>query len=144
ALGRDAAVDVRVGVDGCEETALALEALGRPYYWSAENVGAYVLRNSLVAAAYADAYVMFDADDVMLPGFLPKMVRGLRCKPIVGPSRIEVDETLQPRLPGGRHTLYRHGVCGVRHDAWTTLEGFRAERFGADSDFIARADMRWT
>lgn len=134
-------IERRIGVDACAETANTLDQLGEPYFLAAENVGAYVMRNSLVTASPADAYVMFDADDVMLPAFLPRMVRALRAKPIVGPSRIECDEHLVPRQPH-RVTTYKHGVCGIRHDAWEQLGGFRAERFGADTDLIARADMR--
>lgn len=136
----DVHVEVRVGVDACQATAAALARLGRAYYWSAENVGPYVMRNSLVALASADAYVMFDADDVMVPAFLPRMHRALRCKPIAGPSRIECHADLQP-LEAGRVWAYKHGICGLRHEAWEALGGYRAERVGADVDLIARADL---
>lgn len=129
--------DVRLGVDGCADTAAALDADGTPYYWSAENVGTYRLRNSLAAVAPADAYIVFDADDVMLPPHLPVLVEALRTHPIVGPSRYDVDGRLK-----GRHLMkYVSGVCGLTHDAWTRLGGYRDERYSADTDLIARAEL---
>ena len=126
---------VRIGVDGCQETARTLDALGRSYSWTFENVGAYILRNSLIRVAPADAYVIFDADDVMLPEYLPIVTRKLKGYALVGPSRQECAADLTPI----RTSTYRHGVCAFRHELLRTLGGYQAERLGADVDFIARA-----
>lgn len=135
AMAPDVTVDVRVGVDGCEATAAVLEQLGRPYAWSPVNVGTYVLRNSLIALAPADAYAMFDADDVMLPVYVPVVTRTLESAALVGPSRTDVDADLRPL----KYHLYRHGVCAFREDLRARLGGFKDERLGADVDFVARA-----
>lgn len=129
------AVTLRLGVDGCPETAALLEAMRREYFWTPTNVGTYVLRNSLIGLGRADAYVIFDADDVMQPAFLPTVARGLLTHAIVGPSRLDVDAELRPLT----FHAYRHGVCAFRHEVLTTLGGYQAERLGADADFIARA-----
>jgi len=129
------AVHVRIGVDGCEETATHLEDAGRSYYWTPENVGAYILRNSLIRLAPADVYVIFDADDVMLVEYVPIVTRTLKDYALVGPSRQECDADLTPT----RFFRYRHGVCAFRHEVLAKLGGYQAERLGADVDFIARA-----
>lgn len=131
----DVDLDIRIGVDGCAETAAALDAMGLAYHWSAENVGPYVLRNSLLQLAPADAYVIFDADDVMLPGYMSAIVRKLKGYALVGPSRQECDEALSPV----KVASYRHGVCAFRHAVLERLGGYKAERVSADVDFIARA-----
>ena len=60
--------DIRTGVDGCKKTAEALT--GIKYFYSDKNVGAYIMRNSLMSIEDADAYCYFDADDVMHPAFI--------------------------------------------------------------------------
>ena len=129
------AVDVRIGIDGCDVTARILRNLGRPAYWSAENVGTYIVRNSLLHVAPADVYVIFDADDVMLTTYLPTVTRLLATHAVVGPSRQECDAMLTHQ----RFADYRHGVCAFRHEVLARLGGYQAERLGADEDFVARA-----
>ena len=129
------AVDVRIGIDGCDVTARILRNLGRAAYWSAENVGTYIVRNSLLHLAPADAYVIFDADDVMRPSYLSVVTRMLTDHAIVGPSREECDAQLAPQ----RFADWRNGVCAFRHEVLARLGGYHAERLGADVDFIARA-----
>ena len=109
--------------------------MGRSYYWTFENVGAYILRNSLIRVAPADVYVIFDADDVMLPAYLPVVMGALQRHAIVGPSRLDCAADLTDK----RFFRYRHGVCAFRHEVLATLGGYQAERLGADVDFIARA-----
>jgi hypothetical protein len=135
AILAEAEIDIRLGVDGCEPTFDSLNRHGVPCYWSPVNVGPYVMRNSLIALAPADAFVIFDADDVMLPEYFQIVLPALRTNALVGPARIECDEHLThiERKP------YRHGVCAFRADVLPTLGGYKAERLGADVDFIARA-----
>jgi glycosyltransferase involved in cell wall biosynthesis len=133
----DAALDIRIGVDNCGLTAIDLAAYDEPYHWSPVNVGPYVIRNSLIALAPADAFVIFDADDVMLLNYFNIVLSALRTHALVGPSRIECDEHLTRIEP----KPYRHGVCAFRAGVLSTLGGYRAERLGADVDFIARARM---
>jgi hypothetical protein len=135
ALVPDVAVTLRIGVDACPATAAQLDALSRAYAWSPVHVGAYVLRNSLLRLAEADAYAIFDADDVMLPAYMPTVTARLQTHALVGPSRTECDATLTPT----RFRPYRHGVCAFRHAVLTRLGGYQAVPVAADTDFIARA-----
>jgi len=128
-------LDLRIGVDGCQQTATNLGDIEQPYWWSPVNVGPYVVRNSLITLEPADAFVIFDADDVMLPEYFPLVVHALRTYSLVGPSRSECTETLTPI----EQRTYRHGVCAFRPDVLTCLGGYQPERLAADVDFIARA-----
>ena len=60
-----------IAVDSCPETA---EAIGGGYYWSSENVGPYVLRNSLMQKIDADYYLSFCADDIILPQAIQELL----------------------------------------------------------------------
>ena len=128
-------LDLRIGVDGCQQSATSLGDIEQPYWWSSVNVGPYVMRNSLIALGPADAFVIFDADDVMLPEYFPLVVHALRTYSLVGPSRTECTEALTPV----EERPYRHGVCAFRPDVLTGLGGYQPERLAADVDFIARA-----
>lgn len=133
-----ASVEIRLGVDGCHETAAWCEARQEPYYWSPTNHGTYVLRNSLVAIARARSYAIFDADDVMRPSYLQRLWDCLqRGADLAGASRLDVG----PALEGGSYGRYMNGVCLVDNDAWQRLGGYQAERYGADADLIERVTM---
>jgi glycosyltransferase involved in cell wall biosynthesis len=127
--------DLRLGVDGCATTECSMAVLAVPHHVSDVNVGPYVMRNSLIALAPADVFVIFDADDVMLPGYFRTVLVGLGRHALIGPSRIECDE----HLAHIEHRPYKHGVCAFRSEVLERLGGFKAERLGADVDFIARA-----
>jgi hypothetical protein len=135
ALVPDVAIRLRIGVDACPSTAAQLDALSRAYFYAPTHVGVYVLRNSLLHLDAADAYAIFDADDVMLPAFLPTVTQLLATNALVGPSRTECDAALTPT----RYRPYRHGVCAFRHAVLTRLGGYQAVPVAADTDFIARA-----
>lgn len=129
--------EVRVGVDGCEQTAQALDLLGRSYWWSPENVGAYVLRNSLIGLGRADAYAVFDADDVMRRDYLYELLRILgNAGGIAGSARQTVNLAGQIT---SRMAPYGHGVSVIGDRAWRRLGGYRSWRIAADSDLVARA-----
>lgn len=135
--GNLASLDIRIGVDGCERTADALTLLDEPFWWSATNVGTYVLRNSLIALAPADAFVIFDADDVMLTEYFPLVLPAFSSHALVGPSRRECTEDLTPI----EQREYKHGVCAFRTEVLARVGGYQAERLAADVDFIARARL---
>lgn len=135
-----ASVEIRLGVDGCHETAVWCEADQEPFYWYAMNHGTYVLRNSLVAVAPARAYAIFDADDVMLPSYLLRLWECLqRGADLAGASRFDVGPALERH--GAQYGRYMNGVCLVDNDAWQRLGGYRAERYGADADLIERVTL---
>lgn len=135
-----APVEIRLGIDGCEATAATCERLGVPFWWAAENVGTYVLRNSLIGwGGAAEAFVLFDADDVMRRDALVVMGQALdEGMHLVGPSRFDCSPDL---VALGQRQRYVNGVCAISAVAWDRLGGYRAERYGADADLIERAQQ---
>lgn len=125
--------ELRVGVDGCPATSAALSV---PHWYSDENVGAYVMRNSLIGLAPADAYWIFDADDVMLPDLLKRHLPMLADGDIVTASRWECNENLDKL----QRRLSRKGRFLVSRAAWQAAGGFRPERVSSDTDFQQRAE----
>lgn len=128
--------ETRIGVDGCLETAKALKARGTPFFWSPANVGPYLIRNALMRDP-ADAFAVFDADDVMLPAYLRTLLE-IVGDGIAGAARIGMD---QNGNVGKDPKVYPHihGVALFSANALSKIGGFRSWRIRADADALLRA-----
>jgi glycosyltransferase involved in cell wall biosynthesis len=129
-------VEVRIGVDGCQATSAVLSYNDVGHWYSPENVGPHVIRNSLITQAPADVYVIFDGDDVMTEGFLAALL------PQVGdglawPDRQHCDADMTPMEAGPFSCV--NGVAAYSREAMTRLGGFRPWRIAADHDAARRA-----
>lgn len=130
-------LDVRIGVDACRGTANKLTDLCCDFWLANENVGPYVIRNSLIELGRADHYVIFDADDIMGKDYVRTLVGLAGEEQISGSARIAIDEhgrKLKRPVDG-----YHSGVCCFSHGVWEKLVAFRPWRMAADWDFIMRA-----
>lgn len=133
--------DIRVGVDGCKNTAKVLDKMNFPYYYSYNNVGAYVMRNSLMLIKPADIYVYFDADDVMYSVKYIKICIDaiLQGHEIVMPSKYQCDENLE--LLKSAPVFEQGGAMCFTHRILDLLGGFYNARCASDTDFMHRAEM---
>lgn len=127
-------LDVRVGVDGCPDTERAMKY---PYFRSDRNVGAYIMRNSLIYAGKADAYTFFDADDVMIQGFFARILPFLGDFGAVLPGKYMCNADLS----GPRYRLQDGGSLTFTHSALEKIGGFRSFRCACDSDFMRRLEL---
>jgi len=128
--------DIRIGVDGCKKTADVLRKNKIPYFWSEKNVGAYIMRNSLIYLSPADVYSYFDADDTMFPNYL-KTVLSLNTDAVMT-AKINCNENLKP-IQGAR--IESGGAITFSHSVLQTLGGFYGVRCAADTDFMYRLQM---
>ena len=127
-------VDIRIGVDGCEGTRATLN--GTAHWFSAANVGPYLIRNSLIAQEPADVYVIFDADDLPHADYLTELLPMTDGGGIAGAARRTINEQGEET---SEHCPYANGVCVIHHAAWQRLGGYRPWRVAADHDLIQRA-----
>jgi len=134
--------EVRIGVDGCPETSALLTRMGSSHWYSEENVGPYLVRNSLILKPpepdqpEPTHYATFDADDVMRPGYLHTLCAMAGSDVIAGPARV----TMTPegiRKPG--RAAFQGGVACYPVAVLVALGGFRPWRIAADSDLVRRA-----
>lgn len=126
-------IDIRIGVDGCQKTADVLSRAGIPFYWSEKNVGAYIMRNSLMAISPADCYSIFDADDVMNEHYLRRSL--FSNSDAVMTAKINCNEKLKP-IQGAR--IEKGGAITFTHQVLDRLGGFYGVRCAADTDFMYR------
>jgi len=128
--------ELRIGVDGCEETSSALLEVGIGHYWSEENVGPYLIRNSLIELEAADAYAPFDSDDIMKAPYLDELLSWIGSRGIAGAGRTQVSN--KGRILR-RRARFQGGVCVMSAGAWAKVGGYRPWRMAADHDLILRA-----
>ncbi len=130
-----------IGVDGCEATSAMLNQHRVPHYRTAGNVGAYVLRNSLISTVDADAYCIFDADDVMLPGYLAEMCRLIDKTGLAAPRWRYEAYMSEPSNSNPR----RYGEGAQPGFDWYCLHraigAFRPDRVDSDWDAVKRARL---
>ena len=128
--------DIRIGVDGCHKTADVLRKNNISFYYSEKNVGAYIMRNSLIYLKPADVYSYFDADDVMFPEYISKSLKGNNAACMT--AKINCNENLKP-LQWAR--IEKGGAITFTHDILNSLGGFYGVRCAADADFMYRIAM---
>lgn len=125
--------DLRIGVDGCRLTEKAVA--NTPHYSSRKNMGAYVIRNSLIRLAPADAYAYFDADDVMRENYLSETLKQIDAgHDGVITAKYQCDENLYPRSV----RLQNGGAMTFSHKVIEALGGYYHHRVACDTDFMFR------
>jgi glycosyltransferase involved in cell wall biosynthesis len=129
--------DLRIGVDGCKKTADVLRKNKIPFYYSYNNVGAYVMRNSLIYLRPADLYCYFDADDAMFPEFLNTCLCNFN--DVIMPGKFQCNEKMQPikKIP----IVESGGAICFTNIVLNHLGGFYNARCAADTDFMHRCEM---
>jgi hypothetical protein len=145
---------VAVGIDACPTTVVATTLRGRNL--AVRNfpkpVGPYVVFNSLAYFDRSDVLVRFDADDLMLQGYLKTQLELLDStfEPTITQTwSIYVDPELRPcaalladgtfTSSDGRRSRPSDGQFLMTRSVWTRLGGFRAWPCHADTEFMRRA-----
>lgn len=131
-------VDFRIGVDGCIKTSAILTRNKIKHYFSPRNVGAYIMRNSLIALGKSDAYAYFDADDVAGPSYISTSIRAMARTGIVLTGKYQADEKLKIIKTSGAE---KGGAMTFTHEIWEAVGGFYGYRCAADTDFMKRVEM---
>lgn len=114
-----------------------------------ENRGTYVTLNTRMHLADSDFICHFDADDVMMPGYLTQQTETIEAgMDMTMTWRIYTDAPLPPtttiivyKYPDihredGLHPKSSVENFVIRRHVWKNLGGFRPWRCRADSDFL--------
>ena len=144
-------LEVILGIDACLSTlrlAQGLRENDTRIVFLTSNCGPYVTFNTLMPFATGALICRFDADDVMLPGYLSRQVALLTGPDVTDLSMtwsIATDHRLFPlRHKGDPRSSddYAKGLEGqivFRRRVWDALGAFRPWRCAADTDFVHRA-----
>ena len=133
-------LEVLIGIDGCPETKAIIETLNLPdnfhVYYSEENVGTYILSNSLIDQATGEYFLRFDSDDQMYSDMLTQLVDTnasfVRCQ-------FDWEDWITKRHIDTKGQF----TCGAlfgKTDIVKQIGGYKAWRCAADSDLLRRLE----
>ncbi|NCC30973.1 MAG: glycosyltransferase family 2 protein [Chloroflexia bacterium] len=130
--------ELYLGVDACPNTAEAITQGGWTYWLSEQNVGTYVLSNSLMALCrHADLVLRFDSDDVPLPHLLKTLITNSRNGLPAPGTTVSCGPDL---VPDGQVKVSPGVTAWPRH--WLDkLGGFQPDRVDCDADLFSRAKL---
>jgi len=134
--------DIRIGIDGCQETADVLKQNNIKFFYSENNVGAYVIRNSLIYLSPADVYGYFDADDVMEKNYIYKNIEVLEssnCEAVIS-AKVNCHKNLVA-IGDGNAVIETGGAMSFTHKALESVGGYYNFRCAGDTDLMERLRM---
>jgi glycosyltransferase involved in cell wall biosynthesis len=140
-------IELLVGVDDCQDTLDALTPLlsdpRLKVFKSIVNVGPYIMRNSLFPLTKGTYVGSFDADDVMLPENLFKIISYINCDPQMDciTSVLQyADNKMKPQYK--RKMDGNNSGAIYRRDVIETLGGWLPWKCAADLEFKIRVKAK--
>jgi glycosyltransferase involved in cell wall biosynthesis len=135
--------EVLVGIDKCENTLNYIKSKDFDprirFFYFENNVGPYVIKNSLSKISRSDSILFFDSDDIMKDTMVSDIINKQNNFEFVKPmysnfnniiSNIKVNEV--------KTGQYGEGVFSIKKDLFLHMNGFEGWRCAADSDFMKR------
>jgi hypothetical protein len=131
-------VELLIGIDACEETLNHIKTKKYPdfikFYYFNENVGPYLIKNSLVKITNSDNILFFDSDDIMLKPTLNTIVTNTQKYDCV---RLKLQNYTNGTITKN-NINYGEGVFAINKQLFLSMNGFEPWRVAADSDFMGR------
>ena len=130
-----------IGVDSCKNTAGILDKNRISYYWSSENVGTYILTNSLLqksAEDGCDAFLRFDSDDIAFENFIYNGIYHIEKSGYVRGFYQSFSGKNFPKNP--QFSGKAHGVVFFNKNVLNLLGGYHGYRVSCDAWFNFRAE----
>jgi GR25 family glycosyltransferase involved in LPS biosynthesis len=130
-------VEVLVGVDACKETLKHIKTKNYPdfikFYYFKENVGPYVIKNSLTQISNSNKLLFFDSDDILEKTTITEVVENLNNHDLVRLKYKEIrdNKTLEK-------TNFHEGAIAINKSLFLSMNGFEPWMCAADSDFLGR------
>lgn len=139
----DGELEVLIGIDSCiESLEFILKRNNFPSYISFfyffENVGPYVVKNSLSRESKFDKILFFDSDDVLQPNMFYYIDHYLNRYKLVKPKYQNFEDKDNQRIFHESKGTYGEGVFGIKKDLFNSVNGFEGWKCAADSDLMSR------
>jgi hypothetical protein len=136
--------EILVGIDSCPKTLKFVQDSIFDYrikfHYFQENVGPYVIKNTLSKISKSENLIFFDSDDVMDNDMVNDILIKLKTSECVKPmyhnfkGKIDYDDPKYKLYS----KLFGEGVFGIRKNVFLKFNGFEGWRCAADSDFMVR------
>lgn len=135
-------VEILIGIDACQETLDFVKNNPDTFkdisvYWFEENVGPYVIKNTLSQFANNKNFIFFDSDDIMHENMISIIIENLKEDHIIRSKYYNFNDKDMSKLEIS--SFYGHGVFAISKKLFLTLNGFEPWRCSADAEFHTRA-----
>ena len=126
--------EILVGIDRCKETFdhLVSRTDIKTFYFT-ENVGPYIIKNTLIDEASNDKILFFDADDILAEGVLEQIEKELDNVDYLKLNYINFTHKINP----SGHKM-NDAVIAINRLVFNKLNGFQPWRCAADTEFNHR------
>jgi glycosyltransferase involved in cell wall biosynthesis len=129
--------EILIGVDHCQETYDYLKDFPNiKLFYFTENVGPYVIKNTLVDVAEHEFILFFDSDDVLHEGILSVITKELQD---VDYLKLNYINFHHKKILNG-HKM-NDAVIAIKKSVFNSLNGFQPWRCGADTEFGHRLEF---
>ena len=134
---------ILVGIDNCTET---LEYVKNnsfdkriKFYFFEENVGPYIIKNSLSKLSKSDYILFFDSDDIMKEELIRDVINYKSSKDLIKPMYLDFQKDSK-NIDGEIliSKTYGEGVFAISAELFKKMNGFKGWRCAADSELMGR------
>lgn len=134
--------EILVGIDNCEKTLNFVkkeifDSRIRFFYFS-QNVGPYIVKNTLVKNSNSETILFFDSDDVMCENMVEEILKMQSFNDFVRPKYSNFNGVIPTNNPVNKEKLFGEGVFSINKSLFLSMNGFEGWRTTADTDFIGR------
>lgn len=133
--------EVLIGIDHCEKTLNKMQDIMHKYpnlriFYMNENVGTYIVSNTLISKAKYNKILRFDSDDIMKENMVELMIEAMET---VNKSKIILCyfETF-PKKENKTTKSWAHGVFLCKKSVYIKYGCFMPWKCAADTEFLTR------
>jgi len=129
--------EILVGVDNCQETLDYLKnRSGIRLFYFTENVGPYVIKNTLIDEASNEHILFFDSDDVLINGVIQRVDELLDTTDYVKLNYINFNN----QSTTNNQRIMNDAVIAINRSVFNNINGFQPWRCAADTEFCHRLE----
>lgn len=125
--------EILVGIDSCQETLDHLKDCNIKLFYFTENVGPFVIKNTLVDQASNEHILFFDSDDVLIEGVIERIDERLAEIDYVKLNYINFYNK-----PTTKGHMMSDAVIAIKRSVFNSLNGFQPWRCAADTELSNR------
>jgi hypothetical protein len=141
-------IEVLIGIDNCETTKLFIQSRFNQFppfvkfFFFAESLGPYIIRNSLSQISRSDKLLFVDSDDLLHENIINETLDNLKSHDVVRfkfynfSNQIDLDNIKKENI----NPFHSIGQLGISKELFNEHKGFEPWSCGADSEFKMREE----
>lgn len=132
--------EILIGIDACIISLHKVSSLNYKYnnlriFYFNENIGPYIIKNTLVDYTKYNGILFFDVDDIMKKDMIEKLFVDFNLQDIVRFDYVNFTDEITNQTPG----RIADGIFLIHKEKFDEVGGFAPWRCAADTDFHDRA-----